>query len=140
MREGTQIEIVGGEIIGRAFRRPADLGGLHCRFDNTGYADGDFVLKIEHVFERAIEAVRPEMCARLGIDQLCGDPNATAGLAHRAFKHVTDPEFTPYLLNIDGLALVGEARIASDDKEPTDSAKRRADFLDHSICEIFLFG
>jgi hypothetical protein len=43
------------------------------------------------------------------------------------------------LLDVDGPAFVGEARIAGDDKEPTDARQVRDDFLDHAIGEIVLF-
>jgi hypothetical protein len=44
-----------------------------------------------------------------GVDQLPGYPHATARLSHRAFKDVTDAQFAPDLLHVDGSALVGEA-------------------------------
>src|ERR1700720_2821665 len=39
-----------------------------------------FVLKFENVFERAVEAVGPEMCSAERVDQLRGDADAVAGL------------------------------------------------------------
>src|SRR6516164_3954791 len=48
--EGAQIQIVGCKVVCRPFDRPADLGGLQCRFDDAGDADGDFILKLEDVF------------------------------------------------------------------------------------------
>jgi hypothetical protein len=55
------------------------------------------------------------MCAALRVDQLTGDAHAIAGLAHRAFEDVVDPELAADLLHINRLALVGEARITRDD-------------------------
>src|SRR5262249_1227965 len=60
------------------------------------------------------------------------------GLSHRAFEHIAHPELSPDPLHIDGLALVGEARIAGDDEEPFDTRQRGDDFLDHAVGEIFL--
>jgi hypothetical protein len=44
-----------------------------------------FVLKFENVFDRAVEAVGPEMCSAERVDQLRGDADAVAGLVHRSF-------------------------------------------------------
>src|SRR5215831_1193319 len=53
----TQIEIIGAEI-GRLPRcRSAHLGGLQCRFNNTGDAQRHLILKLKDVFEGAIEPV-----------------------------------------------------------------------------------
>ena len=45
-------------LVGRSAER-RDLGGLQCRLDDPGDADRDLVLKFEHVFQRAVEAVGP---------------------------------------------------------------------------------
>jgi hypothetical protein len=46
---------------------------LQCRFDDSGDADGDFVLKLEHVFQGAVEAVGPEVRPAECVDKLAGD-------------------------------------------------------------------
>src|SRR5271169_2224357 len=74
--ERAQIEIVGAEVGRRPRRGAAHLGRLQCRLDDPGDADGDFVLKFEHVFERAVEPVGPEMRASERVDQLSGDAHA----------------------------------------------------------------
>src|SRR5262249_45359553 len=95
-------------------------------------------LEVEDIFERAVEAVGPEMRTGCRVDQLPSDAHPLASLAHRAFEHVADAELTPDLLHIDRLALVGKGRIAGDDKEPTDARERGDDLLDHAVREIFL--
>ena len=137
-RIGAQIEVVGGQIVGRAAGRTGGLGGLQCRLDDAGDARRHLVLKLEDIFERAVEAVGPEMRAGRRVDQLRGDAHPTAGLAHRAFEHIAHAELAPDLLHIDRLALVGEARIAGDDEEPADARERGDDLLDHAVDEIFL--
>ena len=104
-RKRAQVEIVGGEIVGRPRGGAAHLGGLQCRLDDPGDADGDLVLKLEHVFQRAVEAVGPQMRAGFGIDQLPGDAHPVAALAHRAFEHIAHAEFAPDLLHIDARPL-----------------------------------
>ncbi len=69
-RKRAQIEIVGGEVGRRPRGGAAHLGGLQGRLDHPGNADSDLVLELEHVFERAVEAVGPQMRAGFGLDQL----------------------------------------------------------------------
>src|SRR5262249_54341391 len=72
------------------------------------------------------------------LNQLRGNAHATASLAHRAFEHIAHAQLAADLLHINGLALVGEARIARDDEEPADAAERGDDLLDHAVSEILL--
>ena len=95
-------------------------------------------MKLEHVFDQAIEAVGPQMRAGFGVDQLRGDAHAVAALAHRTFEDIAHSEFAAHLLHVDGAALVGEARIAGDHEEPADAGERRDDLLDHAVGEVFL--
>ena len=52
-----------------------------------------------------------------GIYQLRGDADSIARLAHASFEHVADAEFAGDLADIHRAPLVGEARIAGDDRE-----------------------
>jgi hypothetical protein len=74
------------------------------------------------------------------VDQLRSDADAVAGFAHRAFQNIADAQFATDLLYVDGLALVGKARIAGDDEEPADAGEGGDDFLDHAVGEILLLG
>ena len=64
----------GGRIGSWQLSGTADLRPLQCRLDDTGDADGDAVPQLEDVFERAAEAVGPEMRPCFGLDELRGDP------------------------------------------------------------------
>src|SRR6185437_17168802 len=105
----------------RGFRDP------QFRLDDAGDARRHLVLKVEHVFDLALEAVGPEMRAGARIDELPGDAQAAAGLAHRAFEDIVDGELAPDLLHVDRLSLVGEARIARENEEPSDARQRGDD-------------
>ncbi len=137
-RIGAQIEIVGGQIGGRAIGRTCGFSGLQCRFDDSSDTDGHLVLQLEDVVERAVETVGPEMRSIGCVNQLCGDPHPAASFAHRAFEHIADTQFATDLLHIDRLALVNEGRIAGDDKEPADAGECGDDLLDHAVGEILL--
>src|SRR5215471_13489631 len=61
--------------------RPLPAGACAVVFDDATDASRDPVLEVEDVFQRAVEVVGPQKCAAFGLDQLCGDPHATAGLS-----------------------------------------------------------
>ena len=62
-RKRAQVEIVGAEVGRRPRGGAAHLRRLQCRLDHPGDADRDLVLKFEDIFQRAVEAVSPEMRA-----------------------------------------------------------------------------
>lgn len=76
----AQKKIVGVETVGPLALDALDLGpaqiGLYCRH----HADGDLVLRREHVGQLAVVAFGPQMAAVLGVDQLAGDAHATPTL------------------------------------------------------------
>ena len=93
----TQIKVVGSQVIGWEAGRPRGLGGLQCRLNHPGNADRYLVLKLEHIFERAVKAIGPEMGPGSGVDQLCGDPNSIAALSNAAFEDIADAKIAPNL-------------------------------------------
>src|SRR6516165_5786633 len=72
------------------------------------------------------------------IEKLGGYSNAVATAAQAAFEDIAHPQLAADLADVDGAALIGEARIARDHKEPLDAREPRDDFLDHAVGEIFL--
>src|SRR5882724_8054741 len=117
-RQPSQVIVVRIQIFGWFAPGPPDLLPLQFWGDCTNDAGSHMVLKIEHILERTLKTVRPEMCSGFGIDKLTGDTNPVSGLAHAAFQHVAHPELAADLLHIDGAAFVGETRIARDYKQP----------------------
>ena len=67
-RKGAQIEVVGTEIARWAARRAGGFGGLQRRLDDPSNGGRDLVLQVEHIFERAVEAVGPDMGVGFGLD------------------------------------------------------------------------
>ena len=94
--------------------------------------------KVENIVQRAVKSIRPQMGTRRGVDELSGDPHATTRLADAAFEHIAHAKLASNLLDVDGLALVGEARIAGDNEKRVEPRKRGDDVLDHAVGEIFL--
>ena len=75
------------------------------------------ILQIEYVLDLALETLGPDMRRGRGVDELPGDADARARLAHAAFQHVAHAKLAADLLHVDGAALVGEGRIARDDED-----------------------
>src|SRR5438477_11892491 len=125
----AQIEIVRSEVMRRTGSRTADFSGLQRRLDHAGDVDRHLILKIENVFQGAVETIGPEMGAGLGLDQLRGDARPVPTLAHRALQHIADTELASHLLHPDRSSLVSGARIAGDDEQPADAAERGDDLL-----------
>ncbi len=80
----------------------------------------DIVLHRKDVVEFTVIAFRPNMVAALRIDQLSGDPDSIARLAHTAFQDKAHTELPANLSHIDGLALLDEGRIAGHDDKVGD--------------------
>jgi hypothetical protein len=94
----------------------------------------------EDVIEAAIVAVGPEMSAGAAVDQLDGDAQAIAGLAHAAFEDMADVQFARRGADFDHPALVGEDGIAGDDEERGHPRQVRDDVFGQAVGEIFLLG
>ena len=120
-RQRPQHQIIGVEAVSALALDPLDLGASQAGLDGADHADRDLILHGEDVIERTVIALGPQMRAALGLDQLGGDADAIACLAHAAFQHVTDAEIAPDLLHVDRPAPVGGARIARDHEQPADA-------------------
>src|SRR5215831_7173853 len=80
------------------------------------------------------------MCSGSGLDELACDTDLAASLSDTAFERVADAQLSSDLLDVNSLSLVGEARIAGDDKKRFEARERGDDVLHHAICEVFLLG
>ena len=60
--------VMGVEILGGLALGPPDFCTRHRGRNCADDADRYMVLQVEHIFERSIKAIRPEMRAGLGID------------------------------------------------------------------------
>ena len=103
----------GVDAPGRLSHRALPLSVVDRWSNRYRHRLGDLVLYREDVGEIAIVPLRPDVIPGLGLDELRGDADTITGLAHAAFEHIAHAELAPDLLHLDGLAPVGEARIAS---------------------------
>ena len=86
--EGADRALPGVEALRRLAARPGMLGGEQLRPDAADDARRDLVLDGEDIVEVAVVAVAPEMAAGGRVDELGGDADAVARLAHAPLEHV----------------------------------------------------
>lgn len=101
-------------IRGQARRRlaagPDRIGGLDPANERADDRLDHFVLDLEEVGRRAVEAFSPNIAAGLAIDQLRCDPNTLAQPANAAFEDVANIEFMRDPLEIAAGIAVTEGR------------------------------
>src|SRR5262249_5605264 len=68
--QSTQEVVIGVETVGRLMLSALDLGLLQLRRDRPYDAHSHLILQIENVLEIAFKALRPEMYACRGINEL----------------------------------------------------------------------
>jgi len=57
-----------GQVISRAICRSTNLDALQCWFNNPSDGSSYLILKVEDIFERAVETVGPNVGAGFGVD------------------------------------------------------------------------
>src|SRR5262249_18514129 len=131
----AQVIVISVEAPGRLALGALDLRLLQLRRNRADHASGHLILELENVLQRAVETVGPEMTAGGGIDELRRDSHAVCRLAHAALEHVADAELATDLLDVYGMALVREARVAGDHEQVAKAGQRRDDVLDDAVRE-----
>ena len=111
---------------------------IELRLDRGDDRLGDLVLHREHVGEAAIVTLGPDVASSCDVVELRRDAHAVAVLAHAAFDYVTDSEFLPDLLDVNGLAFESERRVPRDDEEPAQLGKSGDEVLADAVREILL--
>src|ERR1035441_2082382 len=100
-----QIKLVRVDVHGLRSRSQPYLQSFRDRL-------ADFVLNSEHVGHVAVEALRPQMSAGGGVDQLRSDAQTIARAAHAAFEHMAHAERFGDLADVLLLAAERERRSA----------------------------
>ena len=99
---------------------------------------GHLVLDGEDVLELAVVALGPDVPVGDRIDQLHGDADPVARLAHAALDHVLDADLLREVLDPDRLALVDEGRVARDHEQLAEAGQRGDDVLGEPVGEELL--
>lgn len=116
-RQAAQIAVVGIEVLSRMMPSPFDLRLLEAPSDGGNDTSRNSVLQVEDVFQGPVEVISPKMRAAMAVDQLPGDAQAIADLAHAALQHVAHTELAAHLLDVERIALVGKRAGARDHEQ-----------------------
>ena len=123
---------------GRGLFRASRLGGDKLGVERARQPRDDFVLHVEEIGERLVEPLGPEMIAGFGVDQLHVDAHAVSAALNAALQHIADVQLAADLLQIDGLALVGEGGIAPDHERAANARKIGREALRDPVDEMLL--
>ena len=134
----AQIIVVGLEVYGRRARHALRLGCCRDHAERFDDISAHFVLDSENFRRATVEPVGPQVVACRGVDQLCGDTGLFPRSLHAAFDHVTDAELAGDVGQCNGLALVGEHRVAGDHVEPGKFGQVGNQGLGNAVGEIVL--
>ena len=94
----------------------------------------------EDVGEFPVVALGPEVAVGLCVDQLHGDADTAARLAHAALDDVLDAKLLGDLLRVDRLALVNERRVSRDNEQLAETRQLSENILGDAVGEEFLLG
>ncbi len=86
------------------------MAGQQLELEGCDHRPGDLVLDSEHVGELAVVGLRPQVIAVGRVDELRGDADLIARLAHAALEHGGDVQLVRDVAHILVLALEGERR------------------------------
>ncbi len=85
------------------FGRPGGLCLDHLKVERDSDPAGDLVLYGEKIARVAVEALRPQMCVGLCINQLRVDADLVAGTTNASFENIPHAQLAADLLGIAGL-------------------------------------
>src|SRR5262245_6676413 len=137
---GAETKIIGGEVVRSPPRRYRNFCLKQFWPNGCDNGDRDFVLESENVCQVALEPVRPDVRAGHRVNQLPRDATFPRRPAHSPLKDITHAKPAPDFLDIDRSAFEGEARIASDHKQPFEPRQRGDDLINHPVRKILLLG
>jgi hypothetical protein len=131
-----QVRFVGGKIGCVAAWR----GGLGSEGHLKRAGDGrrDLILHRKNVGQLAVVALRPEMAAVGGRDQLRGDADAAPGPPHAAFQDRRHSQSFGNLANVQLFTAKRKRRRPSNHLQPRNLRQSVDDLLGQPVAEIFL--
>ena len=97
---------------------------------------GHLVLKRERVLSGLVVALRPDVLARLRVNELGCDANLIGVLADAAFQRIVDIEIAADLADVDRLAFVDEGRVARDHREIGKARQHGDDVFADAVTQI----
>src|SRR5262245_25139754 len=96
----------------------------------------ELTLEREDILQFAIILLRPNLCVRLGVDELGVDPHPIAGNLHASLQHVRNTQLAPDQFHVSILAPVGCDTTAADDLQIPHFAKIGQNIVLNTIGKI----
>jgi len=140
MEHAALVKLVGVFAARGSLRDTVAFEFEDLRLDRAGDRVSDLVLQFEQIGEVTIISLGHDVMAGVCLDQLGGDANSTARFAHAAFEDVAYAQLLPDLFDVDGLALVGESRVAGDYWKGAPAGEHQNDVLGDAVGEKLLLG
>jgi hypothetical protein len=131
-----EIHRVGVSCLFRASR----LGADELRVKRVGKPRDDFVLHVEEIGKRLVEAVRPKVTAALGVKELDIHSHSITAALNASLQRVANAQLAADSPHVDRLALECEGCAASDHEGASDPRKVCSQAVGHPIDEIVLLG
>src|SRR5438876_782524 len=119
-----QVERVGLEVVRIALRRGIRDVGQESGAQRAHDGPGDLVLNGEHVVQRTIVALRPEVAPVVGRGELRRDAQPITRLPHRPLEHGRDAEQGADGADVLRLSLEGKRGRARGDPQAVDLGER----------------
>src|SRR5215475_9934722 len=104
----------------------------------VGQPGHNFVLHIEQIGNRLVEAFSPKLNASFSVDQLYIYPKPFAAALHGSAKRVTNVQLAADLPEVDGFILVREGGMSADHEQTTNARQVSGQTLSHAIHEVLL--
>src|SRR5262245_19755283 len=134
----TQEEGVGLHVACVLSSQSPLLFGSQPNFERRNNLLRKLILHCKNIGEITIEAFGPDVCATYGVNELASNSNPITGFSHAALEHVANTELSAYLFHIDGLALVGECRVAGDHVQFREPRQISDDVFADPVGKVFL--
>jgi hypothetical protein len=138
--ESSLEPLPGSQICRLRLLGPIVFGARELGAEGGGDRVDHVVLELEDLGVGDVVFLGPEMAAAAGLDQLDGRAQPISDSPDAAFEDVADAELSADLPDVDRLALLGEARVASDYEEMAIAGKPREDVLRHAIGQELRVG
>jgi hypothetical protein len=134
-----EIQIVRTHVVGLVLAHLLRLGRCERHLQRARDGRGDLRLHREHVLERTIEALAPELEA-VGAHQAYGDAYAGSGAAHAAFEHGADAEVRGDARRIDLGAAEARHRVARGDSQAAHFRQVGQQILGDALAKVVAVG
>jgi len=137
--EGLKVQVESIEIFRALSVRAQDLCSPQLRLHGAHQADHRSVLEVEHVLQRSVVFVGPQVVPGRGLDQPYRQPQAWAGVADTALHQIAHAETIADRSRIHRFTTKHKGRVARNDEEPRHARQTSDQVFCKAVRKILLF-